>query len=399
MQLLESATATRAVAVARTPCAAIPYATAEDRWQRVTACLVSIDVHANAPVCCRSHRPGTCRRADSVKYTSVAMTTSGACPMTQLVTAICRAAVRAGPVTRPIRPAVGVERHGYGAGQRAGIGGVLRLTSRDPHHAVVDDEGQESDQHEDPDRHVKQNGAAFWISTCSGHMHLIPLLSNSVQRRARSSAGGPSTVPPPPSKRAPMSSPGGRKRPGSVGSGGTSSGLSARTSRGVINTSSSVRSLRSALLLNRCPMIGTWLSSGMAARVHLRRVVDQPGDRERLTVAQLDFGFGATGLQRRNAEPLERDAVVEIELAHFGADLQPDQIAGNRRREVETDAELLELDRDLTQRRDDRNGELAAGKEAGFLCRCRRSGSARPGSGSGRSASARGSALPRSSSC
>ena len=43
---------------------------------------------------------------------------------------------------------------------------------------------------------------------------------------------------------------------GLVGSGGTSSGSSARTSRGVISTISSVCSARVALLLNSCPMIG-----------------------------------------------------------------------------------------------------------------------------------------------
>ena len=115
-------------------------------------------------------------------------------------------------------------------------------------------------------------------------------------------------------------------------------------------------------------MIGIWLRSGIAAVVGLRDVVDQAGDRERLPVAQLDFGFGATGLQRRNPESLERDAVVEVERAHFGPDLQADQVAGDRRREVEADAELLELNRDAVRAPgDDGDREFAAGEETGFL--------------------------------
>ena len=55
-----------------------------------------------------------------------------------------------------------------------------------------------------------------------------------------------------------------------MGSGGTSSGLSGRTSRGVMSTISSVSSLRSDLLLNRSPMIGSLLRIGTACRVVLR---------------------------------------------------------------------------------------------------------------------------------
>ena len=89
-----------------------------------------------------------------------------------------------------------------------------------------------------------------------------------------------------------------------VGSGGTSSGSSGRTSRGVISTISSVCSARSALLLNSAPMIGSLLRIGIAGVVVLRDVVEQAGNRERLAVAQLDVGFGAPRRQRRNAEAL-----------------------------------------------------------------------------------------------
>ena len=51
-----------------------------------------------------------------------------------------------------------------------------------------------------------------------------------------------------------------------------------------------------------------------------------------------------------------------------GLHLQPDHVAGDRRLEVQPDAELLEHDRDRAGGAlDDRNRELAAGQEAGFL--------------------------------
>ena len=87
-----------------------------------------------------------------------------------------------------------------------------------------------------------------------------------------------------------------------VGSGGTSSGSSGRTRRGVISTISSVCSARSALLLNSEPMIGSLLRIGIAERSFLRDVVEQAGNRERLAVAQLDVGLGAARRQGRDAE-------------------------------------------------------------------------------------------------
>ena len=103
--------------------------------------------------------------------------------------------------------------------------------------------------------------------------------------------------------------------------------------------------------------------------VILRDVVEQPGNRERLPVAQLHVGLGASGRQRRNPEARERDAVGEIERADLRPDLQPDHVPGNRRREVQPDAELLEDDRDgiALGPLDDWNRELAAGEEARFL--------------------------------
>ena len=85
---------------------------------------------------------------------------------------------------------------------------------------------------------------------------------------------------------------------------------------------------------------------GIFAIVLGQGVVHQAGDRERLAVAQLDLGLGAARRERRHAEALEHDGVGEVERAHFGLDLQVDQVAAEHgRREAQADAELLERDR------------------------------------------------------
>ena len=153
-----------------------------------------------------------------------------------------------------------------------------------------------------------------------------------------------------------------------VGSGGTSSGSSARTRRGVIRTINSVCSARSALDLKSGPMIGSLLRIGIADLVFLRQIVEQPGNRERLAVAQLDVGLGPARRERRNPETTQADAVGEVERADFGLDLEPDRVAGDRRLEVQSDAELLELDgHGACRALHDRHRELAAGQEARFL--------------------------------
>ena len=101
-----------------------------------------------------------------------------------------------------------------------------------------------------------------------------------------------------------MSSPGGRNRPGIVGSGGTSSGLSGRTSRGVISTSSSVRSCALRLALEQLADDRQLAQDRNRRVVGLRGVVDQAGDGERLAVAQLDFGFGAARRAARESGSL-----------------------------------------------------------------------------------------------
>ena len=67
-------------------------------------------------------------------------------------------------------------------------------------------------------------------------------------------------------------------------------------------------------------------------------------------------------------KPGEHDAVVEVERAHLGPQLEADDVAGNRRREVQPHAEFLVLDGHLAREaRDQRDRNLAAGQEAGLL--------------------------------
>src|SRR5207342_1868123 len=83
-----------------------------------------------------------------------------------------------------------------------------------------------------------------------------------------------------------------------------------------------------------------------------------------------DIRLRAPRRERRDPESLERDAVGEVERADLRPDLQSNQIARNRRREVQPDAELLEDDRHGVVARaalHDWNRELTTGEEAGFL--------------------------------
>ena len=99
-------------------------------------------------------------------------------------------------------------------------------------------------------------------------------------------------------------------------------------------------------------------------------VVHQAGDRERLAVLQFELGLGAARRERRDAEALQDDGVGEVQRADLGPNLQVHAVADDRRREVQPDAELLELngDRDVEPPEPCATGrELAAGEEARFL--------------------------------
>ena len=117
--------------------------------------------------------------------------------------------------------------------------------------------------------------------------------------------------------------------------------------------------------------------------VFLRQVVEQPGDGERLAIAQLDVGLGASRRERGNPEALQRDAVGEVERADFRRDLQPDDVAGDGRREVSWMPNSLYWTLTaLLRPRPGRSGPGSRRRRGSWLPgRCRRSGSVRPGSG------------------
>ena len=266
---------------------------------------------------------------------------------------------------------------------KAAASATFDLRARDPQRTEVNRQRREGQQPHHRHRHVHQHRAA--IAATAGTQAHAPhgepdgaadgvVGGHGVRGRGpaalRVPPGGAAAGSPSAAGGGASSSPvgAGRKDFGRVGSGGTSSGSSGRTRRGVISTISSVRSARSDLLLNRTPMIGSLLRIGMAAFVLLRHVVQQARDGERLTVPQLNVGLGAARQERRNAEALKGDAVVEIERADLGLHLEADLVAGDRRLERQPHAELLELDRHrIGGALDDRNRELAAGEEARLL--------------------------------
>src|SRR5262249_43915246 len=167
---------------------------------------------------------------------------------------------RASPRTHLVRRTVKCQRNR--AGERARVGGGLRLAAARPHHAVVDHECRGRQQGQQRTGNLDQDGpppAARGTSPSRGRRHygfpdpFGPFF-----------AAGASTTPPAPWSCPPMSS---RLMNGRmlVGSAGTSSAFSGRTRCGVISTMSSVSSARSALLLNSAPTIGSLLRIGIAA--------------------------------------------------------------------------------------------------------------------------------------
>src|SRR4029453_15470932 len=91
-------------------------------------------------------------------------------------------------------------------------------------------------------------------------------------------------------------------------------------------------------------------------------------DREGLTIPQLDVRLGIARRQRGNPEPGQRDAVVEVERAHFRPDVQTNNVTGDGRLDFKPDPKPLENNGPLAPRtRDVRDRELAAGEEAGLL--------------------------------
>ena len=150
---------------------------------------------------------------------------------------------------------------------------------------------------------------------------------------------------------------------------GTSSGFSGRTRRGVTSTSSSVRSFRSALLLNRLPMIGIWLRIGIAATSFCDSLSIRPA------MAKDCPSRSSTSVSARRVvsagmrKPCSRMPLLkssELTSGRTCRRIRSPAIVGLN---VQPHAELLELDRDgvAVAALDDRHRELAAGEEAGLL--------------------------------
>ena len=105
------------------------------------------------------------------------------------------------------------------------------------------------------------------------------------------------------------------------------------------------RSSRSLLSLNQGPTIGRSPRPGTRTVVALVSGLEQPGDRQRLPLAQLDDGAGASLGDRRDRAAVDRRSLGEIELADDGLDVQSDHVVGqDLGKEREDRAEPLELD-------------------------------------------------------
>ena len=253
-----------------------------------------------------------------------------------------------------------------------------RLTQKTPQSTAKTLNAHEGEQ---ADRDLHQHGAAF-VRRCVriGHLRwsidrrVLAVLARAGASTGPAAAGSPG--------RDAVRRPAGTARCW-VGSGGTSSGLSGRTRRGVISTSSSVRSARSALLLNRLPMIGRLPRIGICCVVVLRHVVQQAGDRERLAVAQLDVGLGAARDQRR--ESGSPDSVMpfakssELTSGRTFSRIMSPAIVGLKFSRMPNS---LNMHGDRAgDSLNDRNRESRRRPGSWLPARCRRSDSARRGSG------------------
>ena len=146
-----------------------------------------------------AHDAGNVAGASRRSATSVAICTSGAWPHTTLASANAR--------RRDASPAgVGavvevVERQRDGAGQRPGVGRVLRLVPAHPHHAVVDDEHREARSAPRwPTRDLDQDRAAFGLRVACVACDAPSAMTRAYRATPCRAAGvaGASTTPPPP---------------------------------------------------------------------------------------------------------------------------------------------------------------------------------------------------------
>jgi len=88
-------------------------------------------------------------------------------------------------------------------------------------------------------------------------------------------------------------------------------------------------------------------SPGILLIVSWTAIVDQPGDGETLSVAQIDLRFRAARADRGNQKSLDRQRIRVVERTDFWMHLEVDHpIRLYGRREIESHTELAELDRD-----------------------------------------------------
>ena len=140
---------------------------------------------------------------------------------------------------------------------------------------------------------------------------------------------------------------------------------------GVIITTSSVWFFWWALLWNRLPRTGMSPMPGIFDIVLVSVLFISPA------IANVCPSRSSTSVSVRRVDsagmrnPSMCDGVGEVERAHLGTNLQVHQVAAeHRRREAQTDAELLEHDRHgvgAVARLHHRVGILAAGEEARLL--------------------------------
>ena len=143
---------------------------------------------------------------------------------------------------------------------------------------------------------------------------------------------------------------------------------------GVIITTSSVRFFCAALLRNSCPRIGMSPMPGIFCSVEFMLLLSRPA------MANVWPSLSSSSVSVRRVEsagirkPLRTTRVAEVERADFRAHLQLHAIAVDDRREVEADAEFLELHGDRHVRARplrDGHGKFAAGEEARLLAALR----------------------------
>ena len=115
---------------------------------------------------------------------------------------------------------------------------------------------------------------------------------------------------------------------------------------GVIITTSSVWFFCAALLLNSRPRIGMSPMPGIFCSVDVHRVVHQAGDGERLAVLQLELGLGAARASAPGCgSRCSTTALAKSSVLTSGRTFRCTRSPFDRRREVQADAELLELRR------------------------------------------------------